>query len=50
MFVEYYTQGMEASKSVFTTRLVLKSLDALSVKKEENKDQASRPISIGPLN
>ena len=48
VFVEYYTQGRDL-EGVFTTRLVLKSLSQPLLAPRENKDQASRPISISPL-
>ena len=53
MFVEYYTQGFEVRANVlhnslcFENRLIL-PFTGVNWKKES--DQASRPISIGPLN
>ena len=52
MFVEYYTQGLEIpgvfyNSPCFENRLVLPSHRSDWKKKS---DQASRPISIGPLN
>ena len=57
VFVEYYTQALKL-QACFTTRLVLKiaydlrfqcSEEQWSDRRKES-DQASRPISIGPLN